>query len=66
MPGFPSTAPEDLQAVIAYVKSLSCRGQLELDLIQESEDNLVETDGYDSDFVVELADQPRDWAEVQT
>ncbi len=62
MPGFPWMTPEDLQAVIAYVKSLSCRGQLELALIQEAEDNLdweddsKDNDSFDPEMVAETAD----------
>jgi mono/diheme cytochrome c family protein len=75
MPAFPWMAHEDLEAVIDYVKSLSSRGQLELALVQESEDNLVveddpetpedEVDSYDPERVAELADGiAADWAEA--
>ncbi len=66
MPGFPWMTPEDLKAVIAYVKSLSCRGQLELALIQEAEDNLIETDSFDPEYVVESAnDIAMRWDEAE-
>lgn len=55
MPGFPWMPNDDLNAVIAYVKSLSCRGQLELSLVQEAEDNLEENEGFDPEFVAEEA-----------
>jgi mono/diheme cytochrome c family protein len=65
MPSFPWMEHEDLEAVIDYVKSLSTRGQLELALIQESEDNLEENDSYDPERVAELADGiAADWAEA--
>jgi mono/diheme cytochrome c family protein len=62
MPSFPWMAHDDLEDVIDYVKSLSMRGQLELALIQESEDNLEENDSYDPERVAELTESiGSDW-----
>jgi mono/diheme cytochrome c family protein len=55
MPAFRWMPAEDVAAVIAYVKSLSMRGELELALIRESEDELEETDSYDPATVAEYA-----------
>jgi mono/diheme cytochrome c family protein len=75
MPAFPWMAHDDLEDLIAYVKSLSSRGQMELALIQESEDNLSveddpetpedEIDSYDPERVAELANGiDADWTEA--
>jgi mono/diheme cytochrome c family protein len=57
MPAFRWMPEEDLLPLIAYVKSLSSRGELEIKLIRESEDELEETDSYDADVVGEYADE---------
>lgn len=75
MPAFPWMEHEDVEAVIDYVKSLSSRGELELELIRESEDSLVTEDdpetpeddveSYDPERVAELADGiAAEWAEA--
>lgn len=51
MPSFRWMADEDLAAVIKYVKLLSNRGELELKLIYDSQQELDEGDDYDPEQV---------------
>lgn len=54
MPSFRWISQEDLEAVIDYVILLSQRGQVELKLIQESEQELDEKDSYDPKTVAKM------------
>jgi mono/diheme cytochrome c family protein len=57
MPAFRWMADEDMEPLIAYLKSLSSRGELEIKLIRESEDVLDEEDSYDLATVSEYANE---------
>ena len=53
MPAFRFLSEEDTEAVIAYVKVLTSRGQLEIDLIREATDELDEDGDFDPEVVAE-------------
>lgn len=55
MPSFRWMADEDLAAVIEYVKLLSNRGELELKLIYDSQQELTEEDDYTPEAVGQYA-----------
>jgi mono/diheme cytochrome c family protein len=59
MPAFRFLADEDTEAVIDYVQVLASRGQLEIDLIREAQDELDEEDDFDPEtvagFVTDIA-----------
>jgi mono/diheme cytochrome c family protein len=54
MPAFRFLSEEDTEAVIAYVKVLASRGQLEIDLIREATDELDEDGNFDPEVVAEF------------
>jgi mono/diheme cytochrome c family protein len=54
MPAFRFLSEEDTEAVIAYVKVLASRGQLEIDLIREATDELDEDGDFDPEVVAEF------------
>jgi mono/diheme cytochrome c family protein len=56
MPAFRWMQDDELLPLIAYVKSLSSRGELEIQLVREAEDELDEADSYDPATVGEYAD----------
>ena len=59
MPAFRFLSDEDTEAVIDYVQVLAARGQLEIDLIREAQDELDEADDFDPEtvagFVTDIA-----------
>jgi mono/diheme cytochrome c family protein len=59
MPAFRFLSDEDTEAVIDYVQVLASRGQLEIDLIREAQDELDEEDDFDPEtvagFVTDIA-----------
>ena len=59
MPAFRFLSDEDAEAVLDYVQVLATRGQLEIDLIREAQDELDEEDDFDPEtvagFVTDIA-----------
>ena len=63
MPAFRFLSADETEAVIDYVMVLASRGQLELDLLREAENELDEEDDFDpevvAEYVTEIADSWR-------
>ena len=63
MPAFRFLSADETEAVIDYVMVLAARGQLELDLLREAENELDEEDDFDpevvAEYVTEIADSWR-------
>jgi mono/diheme cytochrome c family protein len=67
MPSFRFLPKEDLEAVIDYVQVLASRGELEIALLREAENELDEEDDFDPEVVAEyVTDIAKSWKRAES